>query len=175
MKAAGARPDLWTRLQREFGREVQAPDAFVRFIIVERCAKGVLLLVAGTLLVLYHRRLSGIVRTLEVQLNLQTGQRFFQRALEAVLDRLGAVRPATAVLLGLGALVYAAIELTEGIGLARRRRWAEYLTALATAFFIPFELFEVLRHLTVLRVGALVLNVAIVVYLTWKKRLFVGE
>jgi uncharacterized membrane protein (DUF2068 family) len=175
MKAAAARRDLWARLRRELGREVQQPDLFVRFIIIERFARGVLLIIAGALLVLYHRRLSGIIRTLEVQFNLQTGQRFFQRVLEAGLERLGAVRPATAVLLGIGALVYAAIELTESIGLARRRRWAEYLTVLATAFFIPFELFEVLRHLTVLRVGALLLNVAIVVYLTWKKRLFVGE
>jgi uncharacterized membrane protein (DUF2068 family) len=172
---ARAHTDLWARLQRELGREVQKPDPFVRFIIIERCAKGVLLIAAGTLLVLYHRRLDGIARALEVELNLQTGQRFFQRLLERGLERLGAVRPATAVLLGLGAWVYAAIELTEGIGLARRRRWAEYLTVLATAFFIPFELFEVLRHLTALRVGALLLNVAVVVYLTWKKRLFVGE
>ncbi len=166
---------VWARLRKELGREVQRPDPFVRFIIAERSVKGVLLLLAGATLVIFHRRLQGLAFWLERELNLQSGQHFFQRALDAILERLGAVRPAAAVLLGVGSAVYAALELTEAVGLARRRRWAEYLTVVATAFFIPLELLEVLRHVTLLRVGALVLNSAVVVYLTWRKRLFIGE
>ncbi len=166
---------IWPRLRRELGREMQRPDPFVRLIIVERCAKGVLLSALGTVLVVYHRHLGGFTEWLQQELNLGSGRNFFQRLVEAGLERLGAVRPATAVLIGFGALIYAALEFTEGIGLARRRRWAEYLTVLATAFFIPFELLEVARRVTVLRMAALLFNVLVVVYLAWRKRLFVGE
>jgi uncharacterized membrane protein (DUF2068 family) len=86
---------------------------------------------------------------------------------------LGHVLPNVTVL-ALGALLYAALETTEGIGLAMRRRWAEYLTVIATGVLIPFEVTEVVARPTAFRVGALVVNVAIVVYLAYRKRLFVG-
>lgn len=70
------------------------------------------------------------------------------------------------------ASVYCLLEGVEAVGLWRQRRWAEYLTAVATAGFLPFEIIELLKRVTVLRVSALVLNVAILVWLVWKKRLF---
>jgi uncharacterized membrane protein (DUF2068 family) len=69
------------------------------------------------------------------------------------------------------AVAYAIIEGVEAVGLWRERRWAEYLTAVATAGFLPLEIHEVLRRVTVFRVGALVVNVAILVYLVYAKRL----
>src|SRR5215470_16145433 len=50
-----------------------------------------------------------------------------------------------------GALVYAALLSTEGIGLLLRRRWAEYFTVLVTGSFIPLELYELARRATVTR------------------------
>ena len=78
-------------------------------------------------------------------------------------------------MIAIGALAFGALELTEAIGLARRRRWAEYLTVIAGGLGIPFELHEVITRITVLKVGILAANVAIVIYLAVKKRLFVGE
>jgi len=74
--------------------------------------------------------------------------------------------------LALAAAVYCVLEGTEAIGLWHERRWAEYLTALATAGFLPFELDELSHRVTVLRVAALVVNVAVLVYLVWRKHLF---
>jgi uncharacterized membrane protein (DUF2068 family) len=76
--------------------------------------------------------------------------------------------------LAIGATAYALLEGTEGVGLAMRRRWAEYLTVIATGILIPYELFEVIRHVTLFKVGALLLNLAVVGYLAYRKRLFVG-
>ena len=70
------------------------------------------------------------------------------------------------------AAVYAVIEGVEAVGLWRERRWAEYLTCLATVGFIPYEVYELTRSTTAFKVGALVLNVAVLVYLVWSKRLF---
>ena len=67
--------------------------------------------------------------------------------------------------LAAGALLYAGLFLVEGVGLWRGRRWAEYLTVVATASLVPLELFELSRGLTVVRVLALVLNLVIVGYL----------
>lgn len=67
--------------------------------------------------------------------------------------------------LGALTLVYAALFLTEGIGLLMHKRWAEYLTTIATASFIPLEVYELLKHATAMKAALLVVNVAIVIYL----------
>jgi uncharacterized membrane protein (DUF2068 family) len=74
----------------------------------------------------------------------------------------------------IAAIGYALLEGTEGVGLAMRRRWAEYLTVLATGILIPYEAYEVVHHITLFKVGALLLNVGVVGYLVYRKRLFVG-
>jgi uncharacterized membrane protein (DUF2068 family) len=67
--------------------------------------------------------------------------------------------------IGAGMLFYAALLLTEGIGLMYRKRWAEYLTIVATASFIPLELYELARRVSAPRLAVLLVNVAIVIYL----------
>jgi len=62
-------------------------------------------------------------------------------------------------------LIYAALFLTEGIGLLRQKRWAEYLTVVATASLIPLEIYEVCRHVTWIRVLLFAANIAILAYL----------
>ena len=74
----------------------------------------------------------------------------------------------------LGAVAYALVEGTEGVGLAMRRRWAEYLTVIATSVLIPYEAYEVIHHATLFKIGALLVNLAVVGYLAYRKRLFVG-
>ena len=63
------------------------------------------------------------------------------------------------------AFVYSGVFLTEGVGLMRKKRWAEYLTVIATALLIPVELYEVIRHFGPVKLAILVLNVAIVWFL----------
>jgi hypothetical protein len=52
------------------------------------------------------------------------------------------------------------------------RRWAEYLTFIATVVFVPYEVYELTTSISALKVLALVINVAIVIYLLMAKRLF---
>ncbi len=75
--------------------------------------------------------------------------------------------------LGLVLIAYALVEGAEGVGLAMRRRWAEYLIVFATGLLIPYEVWEVVHKVTLLRAGGLALNIAIVAYLAFRKRLFV--
>jgi len=75
-------------------------------------------------------------------------------------------------LLALAILVYALLEGIEAVGLWYQRRWAEYLTLIATALFLPLEIFELSHKLSPFKVFAFVLNVAVVIYLLLAKRLF---
>jgi uncharacterized membrane protein (DUF2068 family) len=61
--------------------------------------------------------------------------------------------------------IYAALSLVEGIGLYLERVWAEYVTLIITASFLPLELFEVVRRLTWVRAGLLVINTLVLLYL----------
>ena len=88
------------------------------------------------------------------------------------LGKLVNVRKGTLVVLIVTSLVYCVLELIEAIGLWHERRWAEYLTAIATAGFLPFEIIELSRRLTVFRVGALIINLLILFWLLYRKRLF---
>jgi len=67
--------------------------------------------------------------------------------------------------LGIGSFVYAALFLTEGIGLWLAKHWAEWFTAVSTGSLVPLEIFEIHRHPTVTKVIVLLLNIAIVAYL----------
>lgn len=69
-------------------------------------------------------------------------------------------------------LGYAALEATEMVGLWLTKRWAEYLTFLATALLLPLEIYELTTKLSVLKIVIFVINVVVVVYLLFAKRLF---
>lgn len=79
-----------------------------------------------------------------------------------VLQSLG---PSKFVAIGLVALAYAAIFATEGTGLWLRKHWAEWFTVIATGSLIPLELYETFHKFAWLKLGALIANVAIVIYL----------
>lgn len=58
------------------------------------------------------------------------------------------------------------------MGLWYQRRWAEYLTFIATALFLPLEVYELTSTVSPFKVTALLINLAIVIYLVSAKRLF---
>jgi uncharacterized membrane protein (DUF2068 family) len=64
-------------------------------------------------------------------------------------------------------LAYAAVFLVEGVGLIRKKRWAEWLTVVVTGSFIPLEIYEMVEHFGPGKVVTLALNAAIVIYLLW--------
>jgi uncharacterized membrane protein (DUF2068 family) len=88
------------------------------------------------------------------------------------LDRLFTLKSGTIELVAVAVLVYAVVEGIEAVGLWYQKRWAEYLTFIVTTSFIPLEVYELIHKFTPFKVFAFVVNVAIVVYLLYAKRLF---
>ena len=149
-------------------------DAFIKVIIIERIVKAVVLvaLAIGLLVAGEKGWLAMWAEYAQDQLNLAAGHGVIVRLLLGVLVFIGNFSHVNVV--AIGAIAYALLEGSEGVGLAMRRRWAEYLTVIATGLLIPYELYEVIRHVTLFKVGALLLNLAVVGYLAYRKRLFVG-
>ena len=163
---------------QRFRAELNSPagphDGFVRLIIVERIAKAILLVLLAISLLILGRMgiLNGWAEDAHRELLLQADVNLFAVLLDRLLVYVGHFSHLS-ILAG-GLLLYACLEGAEGVGLAMHRRWAEYLTVLGSGLLIPYEVYEVFRQVTLFKVGALVLNVVVVAYLAWRKRLFRG-
>ncbi len=72
--------------------------------------------------------------------------------------------------LSVGTFIYSAIFFTEGIGLALRKRWAEYFTIIVTSSLLPLEVYVLAKHASVGEVLALLINLAVVAYLVRELR-----
>jgi uncharacterized membrane protein (DUF2068 family) len=67
--------------------------------------------------------------------------------------------------IGAGSFVYATLKFIEGGGLFYGKRWAEYLTVIATGILIPLEIHELINHASLPRAAVFVANAAVVWYL----------
>jgi uncharacterized membrane protein (DUF2068 family) len=137
-------------------------DRLLPLVAAERALRGLILLGAGIYLLTHTGTNFG-----------STADRF-ARAIELdthrpwvrhLIHRLGRLREHEVTLFGAGALAYGVLELVEGVGLFLRQRWAEWLTVVATALLVPFELYELVGKPTVLKAAGLAVNIAIVIYL----------
>jgi uncharacterized membrane protein (DUF2068 family) len=63
------------------------------------------------------------------------------------------------------ALTYACVRFIEAYGLWRNRAWAKWVAALSGGIYVPFEVYELYLGFSWLKVGALVVNVAVVAYM----------
>ena len=134
----------------------------LRLIAVFKLLKGLLLLAVGLgILRLLHADVWVAATEWADRLNLDPQNRY----VDVVLNRLSSVDRRTLASLGIGSFVYAALLMTEGVGLWLERRWAEYFTIIVTGSFIPLEIYELARRFTGTRLAIIVVNVAIVAYL----------
>lgn len=92
-----------------------------------------------------------------------------RHTLARFLGRLGSFDDKMARKLAVASLCYAAVFLVEGIGLLSKRRWAEWLTVVVTASFIPIEIYESVKHFGPGKIVALILNLAILIYLVLRR------
>jgi uncharacterized membrane protein (DUF2068 family) len=87
------------------------------------------------------------------------------RLVNFILDKASLLDDPLLRRIGAAAFSYAALGMVEGIGLYLEKVWAEYLTLLITASFLPWEIFEVIRKVTYVRVSLLVVNTLVLLYL----------
>ena len=90
------------------------------------------------------------------------------QVVQAAASRLAGVDRSHLKAIGAGTFFYAVLEGLEGVGLLLRRRWAEYLTVVATGLLLPLEIYEIARKPNAVRFAVLVTNLAVLAYLVVK-------
>jgi uncharacterized membrane protein (DUF2068 family) len=126
----------------------------------------VLLAVAIGALRLLHRDLAGVVDHWVNAFRVDPHNRY----LHWLLAKLPMVDDRKLKELSVGTFIYSAVFLTEGIGLALHKRWAEYFTIITTSSFLPLEVYEIIQHATIAKGVALLINIAVVIYLVRELR-----
>lgn len=139
----------------------------LRLIGALKLASALLLGAAGVgVFRLWNHDLADAAERLVLQLRLDPDNRL----VHALVSQAAGISPDQLKAIGAGTLFYSLLESLEGVGLLLKRRWAEYLTILATVLLLPVELYELAHKISVLRSTVLLANLAILAYLIFKLR-----
>lgn len=143
-------------------RSAQDKSRLLPVLAVERALRAVLLVGVGLILVTHtHTDWTDLARRFAEQVGLDPSRNETGR----LISRLSGFGSRQVQRDGVIALGYGLLEAVEGYGLFRRREWGEYLTVVSTALLLIPEVQELHKHPTGLKIGGLVLNVVIVIYL----------
>lgn len=87
------------------------------------------------------------------------------RLISHAIQRVTNFSPARIKELGVVSFVYAGLFTTEGIGLWRLKRWAEWFTVVITSSLLPVEIYQILHRPTSIKILVFLINIAVVAYL----------
>ncbi len=93
------------------------------------------------------------------------------RFVNLVLDKIALISPHRLKQISAGIFFYAGLHTLEGTGLVLRKKWAEYVTLILTASFLPWELFELIRRFTWIKVVLTLINIVVVLFLMFYVRM----
>jgi uncharacterized membrane protein (DUF2068 family) len=154
-------------------------SAFVlRFLAIERFVRGLLILLLGAAILQFKSSQVSVRQLFEKDLSAakplfdQLGWNATDSGLIHSIEKALNAKGSTLNLVAAFLLFYGVLQLTEGVGLWLLKRWGEYFAVVATSLFLPLEIYELSEKVTLLRLGAFLLNVAAVLYLLLSKRLF---
>lgn len=132
----------------------------LRALALFEAAKGLLVIIAGAGILRSPYALESAVAALVAHLHLNPAKHH-----PLIFTLVEAGSPSHLWWLALGAAVYAVARFSESVGLWLGKRWAVWLAVVTAAIYIPFEIGALLRRPTVLALGALAVNAAVVWYL----------
>jgi uncharacterized membrane protein (DUF2068 family) len=140
-------------------------DGFLLLIAIFKFAKGALLLgLAFGAVSLLHKDVALHVEHWLEQLQIDPDNQFTG----AALRKLQLIHTKELKDLGVLGAGYAALFLTEGTGLLFRKRWAEWLTIVATSSLMPLEVYELVKQFNFVRITVLLVNAAVVLFLIYR-------
>jgi uncharacterized membrane protein (DUF2068 family) len=154
-------------------------DAFImRFFAFERAIRAVIVAFAAWGIWRFSQSRDSIQHIFEREIPIlkpvakQVGLDLDNSKIITSIRHVFEMKSSTLVWVAVALLVYAAIELTEAVGLWMLKRWGEYFAVVATCFGLPVEIYELTEKISALRIGAMVINVGLIVYIVASKRLF---
>ena len=141
-------------------------ESGLRAIIALKAFYGFLFFLAGLgVFALINKDVSDLAEQAADSLGVDPENRY----LPLLLEWLTGVSPKQIAAVGLGTILYSGLLLTMAWGLHLRRVWAEWLTIVATGFFIPVETYELVQSPRLIYGLVLGINVLIVWYLVRRR------
>jgi uncharacterized membrane protein (DUF2068 family) len=149
----------------------------LRAIAIDRAFHLVVLVGLGVLVLLFSADRATLRHTFykviaDLQGGTVSGQSHARHGFLHELDNLFTTSSSHLHRLAAVLIAYGVLEGIEAGGLWYQRRWAEYLTFIVTASLLPLEIYEIVHRTTPFKIVALIINVAVVLYLLLAKRLF---
>jgi uncharacterized membrane protein (DUF2068 family) len=142
-------------------------NAWIVAIGVFKLVKAALLVaLAVGALELEHHEIIGAIRDVALTFHVDP----HGRLVTWLVGKAASLSPHKLTIVSLATGFYAALFVVEGIGLVLRKRWGEIATIGITGSFIPWEVYEAIEAASLVKLGLLGLNVAIIVYLTVRVR-----
>lgn len=143
---------------------VSPSERWIVAIGVWKLLEAALLLILGIgALKLLHRDLVDVVTRFIIDIGRDPEGHFAN----LVLDKVALIDPHRLKQISIAVFAGAGLHIIEGVGLVLRKVWAEYITLILTASFLPWEVIEILRHSTWIKFVLLLLNLAVVIYLAF--------
>ena len=117
---------------------------------------------------LVNKDIGGVVLRIIDALRIDPESRF----VGILMEHVGLIDPHELRKAGILSFLYAVVCIVEGTGLMLEKRWAEYFTVILTATGLPWEGYELLERFSPYKVGLMVINFGVLLYLLWilKKR-----
>ena len=146
----------------------------IRALAVERLFRAVVIALAAYAVWKFRGARGAIQATLDRDLPIfrAAGFKVDQMTIVHELEKALAAKPSTLAILTLMLVGYAVVETVEAVGLWLLKRWGEYFAVIATSVFLPLEIHDLTKGITMTRVVTFAINIAAVVYLLISKRLF---
>jgi uncharacterized membrane protein (DUF2068 family) len=162
VRARPAPPANMTDSPVRLAQERKQHNKFLILIAAYKVLQALLFVAVGIgALRLLHKDIDDVLSQVAYVLRFNPESRF----INFLLDKATLVNDPLLRRIGAVAFSYAALSLAEGIGLYLEKAWGELLTLGITASFLPWEIFEVVRRLTGMRVGLLIINFLVFLYL----------
>ena len=110
---------------------------------------------------LLHKDIADLLLRTTLALRFDPENRF----INVLLEKAALLSPHRLREISFAIFLYAALDLIEGTGLVLEKVWAEYFTLILTGSFLPWELYEIIRHVTLWKVVLAALNLLVFIYL----------
>jgi uncharacterized membrane protein (DUF2068 family) len=134
----------------------------LKLLALFEAAKGILVLVVGAgILTLIHRNIQIEAMDIVQFFHLNPARRYPQIFLKTFSD----INNTNLIFLSVLAIIYTVIRMAEAYGLWHDRAWAIWFAVASTALFLPIEIFELYKRITIPRSLVFIVNIALILYL----------
>ncbi len=135
--------------------------AGLRAIATLEALKGLAVLLLAVALIFLHKHAEDYMEALLFHLHIDVERRIGHALMNAALK----ISDARLLTILLAAASYTSVRFVEAWGLWHRRVWAEWFALLSGALYLPWEILRIVERPDWERVGVLLINIVIVLYM----------